>query len=79
MATMVGLVTGATTGKVYAVINPDEDAQLDNPRYLLIQIEEAQREPLTMVKVPLAEYMGLKAPADLQRTARTRIGIKAED
>lgn len=38
MNTQVGLVCGAITGKIYAVINPDDDAELDNPRWLLIKL-----------------------------------------
>lgn len=76
MATQVGLVTGATTGKVWAVINPDDDTELDNPRYLLIQIAEALREPLVMVKVSLDEYMAFKQPSDLQEAAQASLGIE---
>lgn len=76
MATQVGLVTGATTGKVWAVINPDDDSELDNPRYLLIQIAEALREPLVMVKIELSEYMTFKGPSDMQQAAQLSLGIE---
>lgn len=33
----IGAIVGAVSGTVYAVINPDEDAELDNPRLLLLQ------------------------------------------
>lgn len=76
MATQVGLVTGATTGKVWAVINPDDDTELDNPRFLLIQIAEAVREPLVMVKVALTEYMAFEQPSDLEQSAKASLGIE---
>lgn len=76
MATQVGLVTGATTGKVWAVINPDDDMELDNPRFLLIQIAEAAREPLVMVKVALIDYMAFEQPSDLEQAAKSSLGIE---
>lgn len=75
MNTLVGLVCGAATGTVYAVINPDDDAELDNPRWLLIKIAAAQREPLALVKVNLELYMGFTHPDQVQSCAIGRLGI----
>ena len=73
--THVGVVCGAATGQVYAVINPDDDSELDNPRWLLLKIEAAQREPMTLARVPLAEYMSCTHPDQVQALAYRRLGI----
>lgn len=51
----IGVIVGANSGTPVAVINPDDDSELDNPRLLLIQGSE---EPLAMVKVPRGDYLG---------------------
>jgi hypothetical protein len=33
----IGVIIGANSGQIYAVINPDDDSELDNPRLLLLQ------------------------------------------
>jgi hypothetical protein len=33
----IGVIVGANSGQIYAVINPDDDSELGNPRLLLIQ------------------------------------------
>jgi hypothetical protein len=33
----IGVIVGANSGIVVAVINPDDDSELDNPRLLLLQ------------------------------------------
>lgn len=75
MATQVGLVCGAETGTVFAVINPDEDSELDNPRWLLIQIAIALREPLTLAKVGMDEYMICKSPEQVTQLAKMKLGL----
>lgn len=75
MADYIGLVCGATTGQIFAIINPDEDSELDNPRWLLIQIAEAQREPLTMLKMEMTEYMNCTSHDEVQTLARTKLGL----
>jgi hypothetical protein len=55
--TMIGLIFGSATGKLYAVHHPDTDAELDNPRWLLIQND--QNEPMRLLKVSMEEYMAL--------------------
>ena len=52
----IGVIIAANSGTPIAVINPDDDSELDNPRLLLIQ---GTSEPLIMVKVPRGDYMGL--------------------
>lgn len=37
-ANFIGLIYGATSGRIYAIINPDDDQELDNPRWLLLQV-----------------------------------------
>lgn len=51
----IGVIRGAGSGMVYAIVNPDADAELDNPRLLLLRGTEA--EPMEMIKVPREEYM----------------------
>lgn len=70
MNTLVGVVCGAATGQVYAVINPDDDSELDNPRWLLIKITAEMREPLKLVKLPLAEYMACTHSDQVQALVR---------
>lgn len=51
----IGVIVTAHSGTPIAIINPDDDSELDNPRLLLIQ---GTNEPLMMVKVPRGDYMG---------------------
>lgn len=69
MAENVGLVCGAITGKVYAIINPDEDEELDNPRWLLIQVIRDEREPILLLRVGMAEYMACTHHDEVQAIA----------
>jgi hypothetical protein len=50
----IGVICGAITGRVIAVINPDDDAELDNPRLLLFA---GPGEPLIMQRISRGEYM----------------------
>jgi hypothetical protein len=59
----IGVIREATTGEIRAVINPDSDEQLDNPRLLLLKAGTG--EPLEMVKVPRGDYMGAMTTAQL--------------
>jgi hypothetical protein len=52
----IGVLRGVETKRIYAVLNLDDDRELDSPRYLLIQNEE--KEPVRIIRVPRAEYMG---------------------
>lgn len=51
----IGVIVTAYSSTPIAIINPDDDSELDNPRLLLIQ---GTNEPLMMVKVPRGDYMG---------------------
>jgi hypothetical protein len=78
MNTLVGLICGASTGRVYAIINPDEDSELENPRWLLIKVMAEMREPLTLAKVPLADYMACQNPEAIEALARNQLGYKPD-
>jgi hypothetical protein len=85
---LIGLIVGYTTGIVHAVINPDDDAELDNPRWLLHQVkpdppedtpptdgdDQLTYEPMTMVTVPRGEYMGALSMADVAELAQKYSG-----
>ena len=75
MAENVGLICGAITGQIYAVINPDDDSELDNPRWLLIQVQTDQREPVLLLRVALADYMACTHPDEVQAIAMTALRI----
>jgi len=53
----IGVVRNAETGLVLMVINPDDDSELDNPRWLLLKTE-GRTEAIEMIKVPRGDYMG---------------------
>lgn len=75
MAENVGLICGAITGNIYAIINPDDDSELDNPRWLLIQVgvqsDAPEREPVMMVRMPMASYMACNSHDQVQSFATT--------
>lgn len=56
----IGCVISATTGKIVAVINPDDDSELDNPRWLLFRWspkgESIETDAMRMVKIRRADY-----------------------
>lgn len=53
-ATQIGAVVGNTTGRLYAIIKPDSDGELDNPAFLSIGNDQA--ESLRMIKATNAIY-----------------------
>ena len=62
----IGVIRGANSGTIYAVVNPNDDSELDNPRLLLLGGEKA--EAMEMVKVPRDQYtdaMSLDQVAEL--------------
>lgn len=60
----VGAVIGVNTRTPYAVINTDDDGELDNPKYLLPAIPRF--EPLRMLRIPRNSYeASVKTPHDL--------------
>jgi hypothetical protein len=66
MSEWIGVIRNATTGLILAVVNPDEDTELDNPRLLLLR-GGAELEPVMMVKVPRDEYMSALSMDDVAR------------
>lgn len=69
-AEYIGVICGALSGRAYAVINPDDDGELDNPRLLLLKIlteNPDQREPLAMVRVPRREYQSCLSMDDVMQ------------
>lgn len=61
----IGAIVGSVTGNVYAIINPDEDSELDNPRHLLLQAGTEDREPMLMVRIARGDYMGALSMDDV--------------
>jgi hypothetical protein len=57
MSEFIGVVRDVETGAVLMVINPDDDSELDNPRWLLLKAT-GRTSAMEMVKVPRGEYMG---------------------
>lgn len=51
----VAVVRTLLSKKLVATLNPDDDAQLDNPRWLLIQ--HVDREPVALIKLKRDDYM----------------------
>jgi hypothetical protein len=52
----VGVIRNAQTGEIYAVVNPDEDSELDNTRWLLLK-RIGDTAPVEMIKVIRSDYM----------------------
>ena len=48
----IGVIRNANTGQIYAVINPDDDSEIGNPRLLLLKATEA----IEMLRVPRSVY-----------------------
>lgn len=75
-AQFIGAIVGSVTGNVYAIINPDDDSELDNPRHLLLQsgtpsrfervVEEEGEEPYYR---PIVGYVD-REPMMMVRIAR---------
>ena len=61
----IGVLRGVLSKRVYAVINPDDDGQLDNPRFLLIQNEEM--EPVRLIRIPRGDYMAATSMDEVAR------------
>ena len=71
----IGVVRGATTGNCYAVIDPDNDVQLDDIRHLMLRPERP--EPLEMIKVLRSEAMDLPLEPDgLRKFVDRVLGVK---
>jgi hypothetical protein len=61
----IGVLRGVLSKRIYGVINPDDDAQLDNPRFLLIQNEEM--EPVRLIRIWREDYMTATSMDDVAR------------
>jgi hypothetical protein len=61
----IGVLRGVLSKRIYGVINPDDDAQLDNPRFLLIQNEEM--EPVRIIRIWREDYMAARSMDDVAR------------
>lgn len=62
----IGLIVGSLSGRVYSIVNPDVDSQLDNPRFLLLTNQDS--EPMRMEKVPRRDFDNtVMTPASVQR------------
>jgi hypothetical protein len=66
----IGVLRGVLSKRIYAVINPDDDVQLDNPRFLLIQNEEM--EPVRLIRIPREDYMTATSMDDVARLSDAR-------
>lgn len=60
----IGVVSSAFTGKVYMVVNSDNDAKLDNPKLLDLAID-GDDGPFVMTKIPRATYNSMLSPNDV--------------
>jgi translation initiation factor IF-1 len=70
MATQIGMIVGVETGRIYATVQPDRNVQLDNPRYLLMHVEN--EEKLMMVKVLETDFVGVETDLDRQALVEAR-------
>jgi hypothetical protein len=59
----IGVIRSASSGQVLAVVNPDEDAELNNPRLLLIR--QAATDAIELIRVPRDDYMATLTLDDL--------------
>lgn len=64
MSKFIGVIRNVETRQIYAVINPDNDSELDNPRWLLLKIR-GKTEAIELIKVSRDEYMGAKSVEQL--------------
>jgi hypothetical protein len=60
----IGVVRDAETHNIMAVINPDADIELDNPRWRLLKIVGEPRA-VELIKVPRGDYMAAPSMEDL--------------
>ena len=81
----IGLIVGTTTRSVYAVVNPEHNDELDNPKHLLLRNE--LREPVQMVKVERGAMEACMTPEDVETlinqwyatTSRVQEGVEYID
>jgi hypothetical protein len=73
MSDFIGVVRSATTGEIFAVINPDDDSELNNPRWLLIKRIGAT-DAVELIKVPRGDYMGAMTTEQLAELVQRLAG-----
>jgi len=61
----IGVIRGAETGHIYAIVNPDDDSELDNPQLMLLRHTTGYNEALVMIKLPRDQYMKCLSQEDL--------------
>ena len=66
----VGIIMGSTSGKIYAVVNPDSDRELDDPKFLLMRSDLV--EPVEMQRVQRSEYMKLRSIHEVAALVRRK-------
>lgn len=64
MSEFIGAISSVSTGRVYAVVNSDDDKKLDNPRLLNLVIS-GDDGPFVMTKIPRAAYNAMLSPNDV--------------
>lgn len=52
--TQIGLIVGAETNRVYSLVNPDDDGDLDDPRHL--QLTNKRGEPVKLVRIQRSQF-----------------------
>jgi hypothetical protein len=70
MSDFIGVVRNAETKQIMMVINPDEDSELDNPRWLLLKVKGVT-SALELVKVPRGDYMGALTMVQLDEVIKS--------
>lgn len=70
----IGVIVGANSGNIYAVISPDDDRELDNPRLLLLQASapafrpvEPSRYNLTDENAPVVQFFEVNSEEKITR------------
>lgn len=65
MSNWIGILIGVESRSIYAVINPDDDSELDSPRWWLIQNE--LKEPVRLIRIGREDYMAALSMDDVAR------------
>jgi hypothetical protein len=63
MSAWIGVLIGVESKRIYAVINPDDDTELDSPRWWLIQNE--LKEPVRLIRIGREDYMAALSMDDV--------------
>jgi hypothetical protein len=63
MSNWIGVLIGVESKRIYAVINPDDDTELDSPRWWLIQNE--LKEPVRLIRIDRGDYMAALSMDDV--------------